>query len=118
MEQQLLGDEAFVEEITKKSSLVLRKKRRAGEFTLDEIAAALEKSIHVHIEQVRGKGKSEKIKKGKQLFALASNEYGYKGKEIAAFLGKDPSVVTRYLREKKGLEKELCEVLDLLPRSD
>ena len=86
VEQQLLGDEAFVEEITKKSSLVFRNKRRVKEFTLSEIATALEKAFGVDIDQLRGNGKSENIRKGKQLFSLVSSEYGYKGMEIAAFI--------------------------------
>jgi predicted transcriptional regulator len=30
-------------------------------------------------------------------------EYGYKGKEIADFLGKDPAAVTGYLRRAQDL---------------
>ena len=39
---------------------------------------------------------------GMKLFSLIAKEYGYKGKEIAGYIQKDPAVVTRYLRGEGG----------------
>lgn len=50
---------------------------------------------------------------GRRLFSLAAKEYGYKGKEIAAFLAKDPASVTGYLRRGQDL-RDKKERLDLL----
>ena len=105
VDQHLLGDDAFIDEVVKKSSHVIEKKRRVKEYTLGEIAIALEKSFNVDLEELRGKGKSEKSGKGKKLFSIISNEYGYKGSEIASFAGKDPSVITRHLKAKKRTGK-------------
>jgi hypothetical protein len=52
---------------------------------------------------------------GRRLFSLAGREYGYKGKEIAAFLEKDPASVTGYLRggqDFQGKEDRLIALLD------
>ena len=116
--QQLLGDEIFVDEVVKKSSIVIDKKRKLKEYTLNEIAVALEKNCGVDIKQLRGKDKSEISRRGKQLFSIVSNEYGYKGNEIAVFTGKDPSIVTRHLKKKKELEKEVEDVIDILSGGD
>ena len=37
---------------------------------------------------------------GHKLMRLAAREYGYKGREVAEFLRKDPAAVARYLRDK------------------
>ncbi|MDH3975021.1 MAG: transposase [Deltaproteobacteria bacterium] len=117
VDQQLLGNEAFIDEVIKKSSRVIEKKRMTKEYTLNEIAIAVERMFCVDIEQLRGKGKSENSRKGKKLFSIVSNEYGYKGSEIATFIGKDPSVITRHLKEKKELEKEVEEVINSLSKA-
>lgn len=44
---------------------------------------------------------------GRKLFSLAGREYGYKGKEIAEFLGKDPAAVTGYLRRSEDLRAKM-----------
>jgi REP element-mobilizing transposase RayT len=116
VDQNLLGDEVFIDEVIKKSSRSIEKKRRVKEYTLSEIAIALERTFNVDIEELRGKGKSEKSRKGKKLFSIVSNEYGYKGNEIASFTRKDPSVITGHLKVKRGLEKEVDEVLDFLSK--
>ncbi len=47
----------------------------------------------------------------KRLFCIISNEYGYKGKEIAAFLWKDPAIVTKHLKERTLFDEEVLEVI-------
>jgi len=36
----------------------------------------------------------------KKTFSVIADEYGYSGREIAAFVEKDPSVISRYLKKK------------------
>lgn len=36
---------------------------------------------------------------------LVAKEYGYKGKEIAEYLKKDPAVITRCSKSKDTMEK-------------
>jgi len=43
-----------------------------------------------------------------------AEKYGYKRKEIAKFMEKDPAVVTRYLREKQSLALETESVMKIL----
>ncbi len=41
--QQLLGDDEFINEVSRKSSLIIDKKRKEKEFSLDEITEGLQK---------------------------------------------------------------------------
>ncbi len=49
---------------------------------------------------------------------LVANEYGYKGKEIAEYIRKDPAVITRHLKERDKLKKELEKVIHGLIKID
>ena len=46
--------------------------------------------------------------------SLVASEYGYKNKEIAEFIRKDPVVVTRHLKERAQSEEEIEKVIRLL----
>ena len=37
--------------------------------------------------------------------SIVANEYGYKGKEVARYLKKDPAIITRYLKERNEFKK-------------
>jgi hypothetical protein len=39
--------------------------------------------------------------------SLVAKEYGYKGQELAGYLWRDPSVITRYLEEGNKLGNEV-----------
>ena len=39
---------------------------------------------------------------GRRLFTLAAQAYGYKGIEIAKYLHKEASSITKYSKEKDG----------------
>jgi hypothetical protein len=42
--------------------------------------------------------------------SLVAKEYGYKGQEIAGYLWRDPSAITRYLKEGKKLASKVTKV--------
>ena len=48
------------------------------------------------------------------MFSLVAREYGYKGKEIAAHLSKDPASVTGYLRGGRDLRDKKERLNSLL----
>ena len=51
---------------------------------------------------------------GRRLLSLVATEYGYKGKEIGLYVRKDPAVITRDLKEKGQLEKEMEKVINVI----
>jgi len=61
---------------------------------------------------MREKGKAEGVSLGRKLFSMVAFEYGYKGKEIAEYIQKDPAIVTRHLKEKGNFEGEIERVIE------
>ena len=107
VDQRVLGDEAFVERVRERvENRPLTGRRRHG-VTLGQIARGIEEVGGIRLSELRGKGKDSGVMEGRELFSLAAREYGYKGKEIAEFLGKDPAAVTGYLRRGQDLRTRL-----------
>ena len=114
VEQRILGDERFVDRVIKKSADKVSRKRRERQYTLEEVAGAVEELYGVSLEQIRRRSKSRELSVGKRLMSLVASEYGYKNKEIAEFIRKDPVVVTRHLKERAQSEEEIEKVIRLL----
>ena len=64
-----------------------------------------------HSELIKEKGKDRKISLGRKLLSLVADEYGYKGKEIAGYIRKDPALITRHLKEKADLKIEIEKII-------
>jgi len=114
VEQRILGDEEFVERVMEKSSDKTSKRRKEREYTLGEIARAVEDLYGTSLQEIRTRSKSREISSGKKMISLVANEYGYKNKEIAAFIRKDPVIVTRHLKEKADLEDDIERAINLI----
>jgi len=112
--QRILGSEEFLERVMEKYDGELKKEKREREYTLFEIAKGIEKVCGITLKQIRKKSKSENITLGRRLLNLVAKEYGYKGKEIGQYIRKDPAVVTRDLKEKGKLEREMEIVIEVI----
>ena len=58
----------------------------------------------ITLKQLTGKSKNREILRVRKLASFAAREFGYKCKEIAFYLKKDPSVITRYLKEGENFK--------------
>jgi putative transposase len=114
VDQRILGDESFVEKISDKTEERIKEKRKKHEHSLEEIAKAIEAVLGITIKQMREKGKDREISLGRKLMGLAAHEYGYKGRDVAKYLRKDPAIITRYLKERNNLTKETGQIFRLL----
>lgn len=65
---------------------------------MPEIVRAVTHQTGVTLEQLRSASKEMQVMIGRRLFTLTANAYGYKGLEIADYLKKEPSSVTKYAR--------------------
>jgi hypothetical protein len=110
VDQRVLGDEQFVEKVKERTGRGELWGRKKHEYTLAEIEGAVEKVYGTSLRRLREKGKNEVIQTGRRVLSLVGREYGYKGREIAEYLRRDPSVVTRYLREGKRFETDIKKV--------
>jgi hypothetical protein len=114
VDQRILGDERFVKELAAKTGKgEIGGKRRHG-YTLSQIGEAVEEVCGITIRQLRDKGRDEGLGSGRRVMSLAAKDYGYRGQEIAEYLQRDPSVITRYLKEGGKFEVEAERVHELL----
>ncbi len=98
VDQRILGDEPFVESVREhhpKDDIKGRKKRA---YTMPQIAAAIERAYPITLHELRSWSRRGPVLFGRRVFSLVAKEYGYKGREIAEYLQKDPAAVTGYLR--------------------
>jgi len=107
VDQRVLGDEAFIELVRERVEKKTLKGRRKHGVSLGEIARRIEEVIGIGLSELRGKGKDSGVMEGRKLFSLVGREYGYKGKEVAEFLGKDPAAVTGYLSKSQHLRAKM-----------
>ncbi len=118
VEQRILGDERFVEEVSKKTEDSIEKRRREHEYSLEEIAKMIEKIFGITVRQLREKSKDRGIMSGRKLMSLVAKEYGYKGREIANYIKRDAVVVTRYLKERDNFGKEVERICSSLRKEN
>lgn len=114
IDQRILGDERFADKIMERYDEGIEQRRRKKEYRLSEIATVIEEAYDITLGQIRQKGKDRGISKGRKLLSLVANEYGYKGKEIAEYIKKDPAIVTRHLKEKNDFRREIEKLIKVL----
>lgn len=117
VDQRIVGDEEFVEEVKTRTGRLDLRGRRKYLYSLPEIAKAVEEISGVVLEQLRGKSKGETLMRGRGLISLVAKDYGYKGREVAEYLLKDPSVITRYVEEGNRWRDEIEMVHAKLPEN-
>jgi putative transposase len=98
VDQRLQGDETFIEAVQQKSEQPVEKEKKGKTFTLAAIARAVQEQLGITLDDLRSATKQARVMAGRRLLSVVAKTYGYKGKEIAEFLRKDPSAVAGYLR--------------------
>jgi chromosomal replication initiation ATPase DnaA len=107
IDQRLLGDERFVKKVVEKHDGEIKNERRKKEYTLPRLAREIERQCGVSLEDLRSWRRIINILTARRLFSILAKEYGYTGREIAAYLRKDPVAVTVYLRSSRAVRKEV-----------
>lgn len=97
VDQRILGNEEFVERVRGKIDVSIKGRKRAKAYSLPEIAGAVEEIYGIGLKEIRQSGKARRLTEAKKIISLIANEYGYKNKEVAEYIGKDPMIVTRHL---------------------
>ena len=91
--------------------------RRKHGYRLPEIARATEEVCGMSLWQLREKGRGEGFGRGRRVMSVVAKEYGYKGQEIGGYLWRDPSVITRHLKERSKLGSEVENVHAVLQQN-
>jgi REP element-mobilizing transposase RayT len=110
VDQRIVGDEGFVEEVKARMGRSDVPGRRRHLYRLPEIAKAVEEMYGVSLGQLREKNRAKELRRARRVISLVGKDYGYKGQELAGYLWRDPSVITRYLREGNRLAIEVKDV--------
>lgn len=114
IDKRILGDERFAETVMGKCEASIELGRKEKEYTLAAMANAIGESFGVTLRQMRQKGKDRGIAQGRKLLSLVAHEYGYRGREIAEYMQKDPALITRHIKEKEELKKDAQRVIAVL----
>ena len=117
VDQRILGGEGFAEGVMRQTENKTALGKAKGKFALEEIAEKVQGICKIDLNELRGNGKSKEVMNAKKSLSLIAIEYGYRGKEIAEFLQKDPAAITRYLRNLKGVHEAVANVISLLENS-
>ncbi len=97
-----------------KRSLIFNKCHGLALGYLQKIVETIGKMRGITLKQLREKSKNMEIFTVRKLASLAAREFGYKGEEIAFCLQKDPSVITRYLKEGENFKADIERALYML----
>lgn len=114
VDQRILGGEEFVEKVKEEYDGGIRQEKRKKGYTLSEIARGIEEAFGITLKQIREKSKSGHISLGRKLISLIGKEYAYKGRDIAEYIQKDPAMITRHLKEKGDLKKEMEKAIEAI----
>jgi len=114
VDQRILGEEGFVEKVGERIEEEIERRKKRHEYSLQEIAKAVEQISGITLKQLREKSEDKKVLTYRKLVSLIAKEYEYRGKEIAKYLQKDPSVITRYLKKGDSFKLEIEQVMKKL----
>jgi hypothetical protein len=89
---------------------VVGKEKRKRDYTLAEIVKG------VTLKQIHEQNKAKQIISGRKLFVFISKEYGYKGKEIAEYIRRDPAIISTVLKDRKRFIKDMERVVRSLKK--
>jgi len=103
----IVDQRRFIEKVVEKHDGEIKNERRKKEYTLPRIARVIERRCGISLEDLRSWRRTINILTARRLFSILAKEYGYTGREIAAYLRKDPAAVTVYLRSSKDVRKEV-----------
>jgi REP element-mobilizing transposase RayT len=114
IDQRFLGDDQFVNAIVDKTRSDIKDKRKPRRHSLENIMAVVETITGISREEMRSKGKLREISKARTIFSRVALNFSYKVKEIAEFLEKDPSAVSRYPTDGESAKDEAENVMRVL----
>ena len=117
VDQRVQGDETFVDAVAAKAEAVIKKEPKKKACSFAAIGGVIEKRYAVTLEQLRSSAKSENIMKGRRIFSQTAKRYGYRGREIAEYLRKDPASITGYVHGEE-YNHEVDSIVRLLEKTN
>ena len=113
IDQRLQGDETFVDSVVAKAECAVKHESRRKTRSLTQIGGLVQQRFSISLEELRSSGKASELMSARRVFTQTAKRYGYRGREIAEYLRKDPASVTGYL-QGSGHRNEIEEIVKLL----
>jgi hypothetical protein len=113
VDQRIQGDELFVEAVASKVEGAVKKELKKKERSLALIGSLVQQRYSISLDQLRSSSKAGAVMKARRVFSQTAKRFGYRGREIAEYLRKDPASVTGYLQGEE-YHREIDGILDRL----
>jgi chromosomal replication initiation ATPase DnaA len=91
-EQQIVGDERFVEKVEKRTENV---EKRAKKIPIRDLVQAIEKEMGVGLPELISRRRGERLRTARGILVALAKETGYKMVELGRILKRDISVLSR-----------------------
>jgi putative transposase len=91
-EQQIVGDEQFIEEVEKR---VERVERRAKKIPIKDLVLAIEKETGIGLLEMASRRRGERLRTARGILVSLAREIGYNTMDLQGILKRDISVLSR-----------------------
>ena len=108
-DSRVLGDEEFKDSVMKRVDAETEGPRTG--ISLPELGRIVEEQLKVPLRDIRGRSESRLISRSRHVLMVAAVEAGHRGKDVAEYLGRDPSAVSRILKDADRVRKSVKAVL-------
>lgn len=98
VDQRVQGDEEFVDRVLEKYTGPITREPTRKAHSLEAISRSVETHFAITLEQLRSSSKGQAIMRARRVMTIVGKAYGYRGREIADHLRKDPASISGYLR--------------------
>jgi hypothetical protein len=108
-EQQIIGDERFIEKVEKRTENV---KKRAKKIPIRDLVQAIEEEMGIGLPELISRRRDERLRTARGILVALAKETGYKMVDIGRILKRDISVLSRLanITETKEVTKTLQKV--------
>jgi hypothetical protein len=113
VDQRIQGDELFVDAVASKVEGAVKKELKKKERSLAQIGRLVQEQYSISMDQLRSASKAGDIMKARRVFSQTAKRFGYRGKELAEYLRKDPASITGYMQGVQ-YHREIDEILKRL----
>ena len=104
LEQQILGDERFAEEVSRPREIVRRRANRPG-IGLEDLMEQVSRATHVPVALIKGRSRRRNIYRARCLLCYtATSVAGLPARKLAEALNRDPSSISRAVAWAEGME--------------
>ena len=118
-EQQIVGDEQFIEKVERRMEPI---ERRAKKIPIKDLAFAIEKETGIGLLEMASRKRGERLRTARAIFVSLARDIGYGSMELQGTLKRDISVLSRlanfgYLYSERKMLKRVRESLNAQPQA-